>query len=248
MVANTAKRDISPNGGGARTEQTPAFTVAGALAGVRRCVPLALSTLAVGLVFGVAARQVGLSLAEAVLMSGLVSAGTAQFVALGLWAAPLPVLSIILTTLVINLRHVLMGAALRPWLRVLPVLLLYVAAFFMDDESFALTMREVAVGGRDRAFLLGSGVAMFVSWVAATALGYVLGAVLPAPVRQGLDFVFIAAFVALLVGLWRGRADVVPWAVAAVVALAAARWLPGAWYIVLGGLAGSLVGMVRHAD
>lgn len=247
MASRTLERITPPMEPHAHQDTPRTFTLAGARAGARRTIPLALSTLAVGMVFGVAARQVGLSLAEALLMSGLVSAGTSQFVALGLWAAPLPVLPLIVTTLVVNLRHVLMGAALRPWLRGLPAPLLYFAAFFMDDESWALSMRESAAGGRDRAFLVGSGVTLFASWFVATALGYLLGAVLPDTVRQGLDFVFTAAFVALLVGMWRGRSDVLPWVVAASVALAAAHWLPGTWYILLGGLAGSLVGMVRHA-
>lgn len=247
MSPNTMKSIAFPRHGAGRAAEPRIFTPVGALAGARRAIPLAVSTLAVGLVFGVAARQTGLSLAESLLMSGLVSAGTSQFVALGMWVAPLPVLPLIFTTLVVNLRHVLMGAALRSWLRALPAPLLYVVAFFMDDESWALSMREVAAGGRDRAFLLGSGMAMFVSWVAATAAGYLLGAVLPAPVRQGLDFIFIAAFVALLSGMWRGRFDLLPWTTAAGVALMAAHWLPGTWYILLGGLAGSLVGMVRHA-
>lgn len=247
MPSNTIKSLAAQTHAAGHAAETHTFTLVGALAGARRAIPLALSTLAVGLVFGVAARRTGLNLAESLLMSGLVSAGTAQFVALGLWAAPLPIFPLIVTTFVINLRHVLMGAALRPWLRALPAPLLYVVAFFMDDESWALSMREVAAGGRDRAFLLGSGMAMFVSWVAATALGYLLGAALPLPVRQGLDFIFIEAFVALLAGMWRGRSDLLPWMTAAGVALVMAHWLPGTWYILLGGIAGSLVGMVRHA-
>jgi predicted branched-subunit amino acid permease len=55
-------------------------------------------------------------------------------------------------------------------------------------------------------------------------------------------------FLALLVGLWKGKADLLPWIVAALVAVAAAHWLPGKWYILLGGVAGSLAGVVRHAD
>jgi predicted branched-subunit amino acid permease len=91
------------------------FTRAGLAVGVRRTLPIALGDFAFGLVFGVVARQAGLSLSESVLMSGLVFAGAAQFIAIGLWTAPLPIVSLIVTTLVVNLRHLLMGAALRPW-------------------------------------------------------------------------------------------------------------------------------------
>jgi 4-azaleucine resistance transporter AzlC len=175
-----------------------------------------------------------------------VFAGSSQFVALGLWAAPLPVLAIVLTTLVVNLRHVLMGAALRPWLSRLPAPLAYTVAFLMVDESWALTMGDVAAGSRDLAFLAGSGLLLFVAWVGATVVGVTAGAALGDPARWGLDFAFTAAFVALLVGMWRGRRDLAPWVVAAAVALAAAHWLPGKWYILLGGLAGSVAGALLY--
>jgi predicted branched-subunit amino acid permease len=55
-------------------------------------------------------------------------------------------------------------------------------------------------------------------------------------------------FVTLLAGMWRGKGDALPWLVAAAVALGAAHWVPGQWYIVLGGLAGSIVGGWRDAQ
>src|SRR5262245_52970606 len=96
------------------------FTPVGLLTGIRRTLPLSASSLAYGLGFGVLARQAGLNLAEVALMSSLVCAGAAQFVVLGLWAMPLPVVGIILATTIVNLRHLLLGAALRPWLGRLP--------------------------------------------------------------------------------------------------------------------------------
>ena len=74
--------------------------------------------------------------------------------------------------------------------------------------------------------------------------GRTAGAALHTPAQWGLDFAFTAVFVALLAGMWRGRSSLVPWIAAAAVAVAAAHWLPGNWYILLGGLAGSLIGGV----
>ena len=59
---------------------------------------------------------------------------------------------------------------------------------------------------------------------------------------ERLDFAFIAVFLALLVSLWRGIGDLLPWLVAGGVAVAASLLVPGKWYIILGGLAGSLAG------
>ena len=229
-------------------DQPVTFTRRGVLEGLRTSIPVALGVFAYGLVFGVLARQAHLSSAEALLMSGLVFAGASQFIALGLWATPLPVGAIILTTLIVNLRHVLMGAALRPWFARLSPLATYGSAFFISDESWALTMGQFARGKRNGAFLLGSGVAIFVAWLSATLVGRTLGGIVSDPARWGLDFAFTAVFIALLVGLWKGKGDLLPWAVAAVVAAGAAHWLPGKWYILLGGIAGSLVGALRRAD
>jgi len=57
-------------------------------------------------------------------------------------AYPLPILTIVLTTLVVNLRHLLMGASLYPWIAKLSRAKVYGLAFFVSDESWALTIRE----------------------------------------------------------------------------------------------------------
>lgn len=224
------------------------FTMRGALDGSRQSAGLALSVLAYGAVFGMLARQAGLSLIEAGLMSGLVAAGTSQFMVLELWQSPLPVLAIMLTTLAVNLRFILMSASLHPWFSRLPARQAYASAFFIGDESWAMSMREFGEGKRDGAFLIGSGMTLFLAWWSATCAGYLLGAFLHDPARFGLDFAFTAAFVALLAGTWRGKQDLLPWAVAAATSIAAAQWLPGKWYILLGGIMGSVVGAIRDED
>ena len=200
------------------------FTRAGLAAGLRQMVPLAIGIFTYGLVFGVLSRQVGLSLLESLLMSSLVFAGSAQFVALGLWTAPLPVLQIVFTTLVVNLRHLLMGAAVYPWLSRVPAPLAFTSVFFMTDESWALTMRRLAGGYRDIAFLLGSGIMTFVAWVGSTLAGRALGGVIQDPTQWGLDFAFTAIFLALLAGFWRVKSDLLPWLVALGVVVAALRY------------------------
>lgn len=228
--------------------QEPAgpITRDGIVQGFRACLPVALSAFAYGIVFGVLSRQAGMSLVESLLMSSLVFAGAAQFAALGLWTTPLPLTTLIVTTLVINLRHLLMGAALMPYFRQLSPLQRYVSLFFLTDENWALTMGAYARGSRNGGMLLGSGLALLLAWTGATLSGQLAGAIIGEPERYGLDFAFAAVFLALLVGLWRGKGDLLPWGVAALVAVAAQRWLPGTWYILLGGLAGSLVGAWRN--
>lgn len=224
------------------------FTRVGLLAGMQRSLPLAMSVFAYGLVFGMLARQAGLSVLEALLMSGLVNAGSAQFVALGFWHTPLPIVQITVMTFLVNLRHILMGAAVRPWFARLPALPTYGSLFFLGDENWALSMRELDAGGCDAAFLLGSGLPLFIAWASSAVVGALLATSVPDPTRWGLDFAFAGTFIALLVGMWKGRSSLLPWGVAAAVALGSAGWFSGQWHIVLGGLAGSLVGAWRNED
>ncbi len=228
--------------------EQPIADLNGVKAGIKRTLPIALSIVTYGISFGVLARQAGLSLVESFLMSSLVCAGASQFVALELWHSPLPVATIILTTLVINLRHILMSAALSPWFLRLPSKVAYGCFFFLNDESWALTMGEFAKGKSNAGFLLGSGLTTFVAWVSATVVGHLLGSAIADPARWGLDFAITAVFIALLVSLWQGKSNLLPWTVAAISAIASAHWLPGKWYILIGGLAGSFVGAMRDAD
>jgi 4-azaleucine resistance transporter AzlC len=216
--------------------------------GARLAIPLAVSSFVYGSVFGMLARGKGMALTEAVGMSATLTAGAAQFVVLELWADPLPVALLVLTTVVVNVRFLLYGATLAPWLAGLTPLQRYGSAFFLADETFALAAGEMQRGGNRGALLLGSGLALYVGWVGGTLAGHLAGGLVDDPAVWGLDFVYVAVFVALLMGLRQGRRDVWPWGVAAVVALVAQRLLPGAWYVVLGGVAGSMAGALRGGD
>lgn len=244
----TGGETVHPDGTAQEPTAPVRFTRAGALAGARLSLPLALGAAAYGLVYGALARQAGMAAAEALLMSALVCAGAAQFVTLELWVSPLPVAVLILTTLVVNARHLLMGAALWPWFGRLPAPKAYAAMHFLSDESWALTQRELAAGRRDGAVLVGSGAVLFAAWVGATGGGYAIGAVLGDPAAWGLGVAFTAVFAALLAGTWDGAGRLLPWAVGGGVAVLTERWLPGGWYVLAGGLAGSLAGVARGGD
>jgi predicted branched-subunit amino acid permease len=214
--------------------------------GARDCLPVALSVIAYGMVFGVLARQKGLAPLEVLAMSGLVFSGSAQFVVLDLWTPPLPLWPIVLATAIVSLRYLLICASCRPLFAGTPLGRALAGMFLVSDENWAVTMTALARGRGGRFHLLGGGVVMYLSWTLSTALGCTLGALVDDPARWGLDFAFVATFLALLVGLWRGPSDLVPWAVAAASATAASLVLPGKWYILIGGLAGSLSGVLRR--
>lgn len=222
------------------------FSFDGLRAGFIACLPVALGVGAYGLVFGVLAREAGLSFATTVAMSATVLAGAAQLVAVSVWDWPIPVAAVLATTLVVNLRYLLMGASLRRWFTRLSPRQAYGSLFFMADENWALTIEDLRDGSGRGAFLLGSGIAIWVCWVAATAVGAVAGGTIGNPESYGLDFVLTAIFLALVVGFWEGQETLAPWLVAAVVAVTTSTLVPGRWYILAGGLAASLTEVMRR--
>lgn len=232
------------------------FSLTGLGAGFRTCLPVALGVAVYGVLFGLLARQKGLSLIETQSMSLFVFAGASQLIALDLWSPNLPVLSLILTTLIVNLRHVLMGAALAPVLTRLTPRQAFGSLFFMTDESWALTLGRMVEDSRqkresDGAFLLGAGLCVYVFWNLSTTLGHVLVRGLFGegvdPAKYGLDFAFTAVFTALLIGLRPRRHDILPLIAATATALACARLLPGKWYILAGAVAGGLAAALGPA-
>jgi predicted branched-subunit amino acid permease len=224
---------------------------AGLRAGARRCAPIALSVFAYGLVFGALAAQNGMTLAETAMMCVLVFSGTVQFVVLGLWATPLPVAAILIATFLLSLRLVLMGATLRRALAGitkdgLTTGRAILAAWFVTDENWALTMSEAvkhSEAPRERraalaSFFMGASFLLYGTWIAAGIVGHLVGGAVGDPKRIGLDFAFPSMFLALSIGLGRRHPNVLVWLASASVAILAQRFLGGAWHILLGAFAG----------
>lgn len=216
--------------------------------GARTASTLAVAVAMYGAAFGVLARQAGLDLVEASAMSSIIFAGASQFVALDMWAPDLPVGAMILAVLVVNLRHVLMGASIAPWMNTLSPVSRFGTLYFMVDENWAMTVASDIKDEDKPAFLLGSGLFLFVCWNLSTLAGAALVPSMDDPARYGIDFLFCAAFLALLAGSWRGKRDVPVWAASAAAAVAAYWLLPGKWYILAGGIAGGLAGAWNETD
>ena len=219
------------------------------IAGALRCAPVALGVLAYGLVFGALAQQAGLSLGETAFMSLVVYSGSAQFVALGLWMLPPPVLALAVATFLVNFRFFLMAATMSRVLEGWPLPRALAALFWASDENWAVTMAE---GERRHwgAFFLGTSAVLYVAWPTASLLGHALGAVVADPKRWGFDFAFTAVFVTLAVGLARKHRAPLVWIASAAGALLADRLLAGGILgssapVLVGGLAGALVAALK---
>jgi 4-azaleucine resistance transporter AzlC len=200
--------------------------------------PLWLGVIPFGLAYAVTARSAGLSLLETQALSALVFAGSAQLSAVGLFATGAAGVEIVLTTLLLNVRHVLYGLSLG---RELPLTRRQrpVAAFFFTDEAFGVV---AATRERSFPFLLGAELSLFMMWNLATLAGFLLGTAIPDPEQLGVDLIFPLAFLALLVPLVHTRAELFVALASGALAFGLARALSGGLPILLTGIGGSLLG------
>ncbi|EPC02055.1 branched-chain amino acid ABC transporter permease [Litchfieldella anticariensis FP35 = DSM 16096] len=218
--------------------------LAGIVSGLKRMAPLSLFVIVFGLAFGVAALQRGLSGLETLLMSALVFAGASQFAALELWGPQIPLIALIATTFAINARHLLMGAALYPWLRHLPTRQRYASLTVLSDANWAMAAADYQRGETNVGMLVGGGLAIWLAWMIGTLMGVVFGSGITDPERYGLDVIMGCFLLAMLVGGKRDLSMLVPWSVAALSALAAMAWLPENSHVIVGALAGGVAGLL----
>lgn len=212
--------------------------------------PIVISVLPFGIIYGVLAIKSGLTIFEASFSSLVVSAGAAQFCSLPLFATGASPWAIIGTTFIINLRHLILGASMSRKIKEEEMLPRALAAYCLFDESFAVTSAWYDSGNREsvRDYLIGSGLAGWASWNVSTVMGAVFGNILGDPKRLGLDFAIVAGFVGLLVPMVKGRVELLVLLFAAVASVLSYLFIPGSWYILIAALTASGVGAVFSRD
>jgi 4-azaleucine resistance transporter AzlC len=219
--------------------------------GLRASTPVLIGLVPAALVLGAQATAKGIAPLAVPLMTGLNFAGGSEFAAIELWSSPPDLVLIAGVTLLINSRHLVMSAALAPWLRHLPRRQVLPALFLMVDESWAMALADAKARGErmsapgfSMSYFLGLSAALYASWVAFSALGALIGPVLGDIQRWGLDMAFPAVFLALLRGMWKGLGAAMPWLVSLAVAAGTCLIVPGAWYVPAGALAGILTAWI----
>ena len=204
--------------------------------------PVLLSVVVVGIPFGIVARQSGLSPAEIVAMSVFVFAGASQFAMVQLFKDGVPWPVIVATVLLINLRHLLMAAALRPFFARVSAGRRLAAAYVLTDEAFAMAIGWFRRGRTEVAYYAAFAVALYVLWNVATVIGMLAGPSIGEPRRFGIDFAITATFIAIVVLGVRRRSDaLVALASAVIAALLAALGASLVAVVTAGALAPLLV-------
>lgn len=199
-------------------------------AGVRAQLPILLGTSPFGMIYGIVAYDAGLPFSVAIAMSLIVFAGSSQFIAAQLFAGGTAGVVIVLTTFIVNLRHMLYSASVAPYIRHLSTGWKWLLAFLLTDEAYAVTIsryrQEPVEAARETMahwYFLGAGLTLWVSWQISSAADFILGAEIPA--SWSLDFTLPLTFIALLIPTLQDRPAILAALAAGAVAVLA-RGLP----------------------
>jgi len=211
--------------------------------GFRAGMPFAIAGALLALSFGVVAKSAGFTPLAAIVMSAIVFAGAAQFTAIAILASGGTVAAAVIAAALVNSRFLPMGAALGPSLPGGP-LRRAAQGQAVVDASWAIAGR--GDGTFDRWLLFGSTAPQYVGWVAGTVAGALGGNVLGDARALGLDAIYPAFFLSLLVKeLGDGRSRLVA-ALGAVVALVLVPIAPAGVPVLAASLA-ALVGLHSSA-
>ncbi len=214
--------------------------------GAKDTFPLIVGAVPFGIIFGTLAATAGLSFWAVMGMSMFVFAGASQFVCVSLVTAGTAWPMIVLTTFVVNLRHMLYSATMVPFYKNLNPFWKMLLAFGLTDETFAVAVRRYNQrdGGPGKQYYnLGSVVFMYANWNFCTFIGLTAGNSFPGISQWGLDFAMPATFIGIVIPYLVSKPMWAAVITAGTVSIAAAG-LPHKLGLMAAAIAGVIVGVI----
>ncbi len=224
----------------------PASNLSEFFAGMRATIPLVIGAIPFGIIFGTLSSSSGLSFGATMAMSAIVFAGSAQFIALGLVAVGTTWPIIVLTTFVVNLRHLLYAAALLPFVKQLSQVWRIPLAFWLTDETFAVVIErynQPDTSPRKHWYYFGSSLLMYVNWQLCTFIGLTVGQTIPNAAAWGLDFAMPVTFIGMIIPYLKNRPMWAAVIVSGIVSVLAFS-LPHKLGLMLAALSGIITGLL----
>ena len=212
--------------------------------GVSAAAPLLLGILPFGMAYGILGRDVGLTILQTFFMSSLLYAGTSQIIFAQLVGISAPAPILLSSIAAMNARHLLYSASISSYLRHLSLRWRLILAYFLTDETFAVTIaryQSQQTTPHMHFFMLGAGITLWSCWQCATAIGILAGASLPQSLQLG--FVIPLIFMVIIMPLIKGRHELIVIFTSAVIVLNFQDLPYNSWLILasIGGvIAGSL--------
>ncbi|NLX69814.1 MAG: AzlC family ABC transporter permease [Clostridiales bacterium] len=213
------------------------------ITGIKKAIPVVLGYTPIGLAFGILANQQALSTFEIFLMSFIVYAGASQFIASAMIASSVNPASIILTTFLINMRHMLMSASLSTYLKHIPSSLQAVLSFGLTDETYAVDITYCKNHKPSASFLIGLHSVSHAAWVLSTVAGGILGNLISDPTRWGIDFALSAMFISLLCMHIKDKTDILVAICSAILSILLTMVLGNGWNVIIATTLAATIGV-----
>ncbi len=215
--------------------------------GLKDIAPMVLAYAPIAALWGATAAAKGFSPSEATFMSLWVYSGATQFVATDLWTTA-PALLLVFTAAIVSLRHVLMSASVSRHMAGFGRGQSSFLLFWLTDEAWAMIERR-AVGQKiSPSYFFGVSFPLWPNWAFFTWVGAMMGNRFGDGTAYGLDFAFAAMFIAVLAGFWKGPRTGAILVVSSLAAIACKLTVPGAWYIIAGGMAGMVLAVLTYRE
>lgn len=215
--------------------------------GLKSAIPCMIGVVPFGLAYSILAVKNGLTLPQTVFMSLIVFAGSAQFMAVEMIGNHISSAMIIISTILINLRHLLMGISLTQHLKNVKSKHLALISFGMADETYAVSINEFNEN-KDKPnkhyFYIGVALGMYVVWALSTVVGSILGQYINDPLAWGLDYAMPATFACIIIPQIKNFEYIMVVIVSAVVTVLGYMYLPGKWYIIVATLVATGAGVL----
>lgn len=215
--------------------------------------PVVIGYIPVSMAFGLMAAEMRLPFLAATLMSFLVYAGASQFVALGLIAAGSSPLVIAAATFAINLRHLLMSAAISVHFKKWPKWMRALFAAEMTDELFVLhscRFRDPLISHQEKTdprYIFTLNALGHLAWVSGTVMGYLAKSAVSETRGLGFDFALPGMLIALVVTQIKSRLELIVCGLSAVYGILFHLMGAGCWTLILGGIAGATSGVLLES-
>lgn len=167
--------------------------------GIIDCIPTLFGYVGIGIAAGIIGKTANLTILEITLLSIIVYAGAAQFITTGLLLTTAPIMVIIFTVFLINLRHLLMGMTIAPFFKRFSLINNIGIGTLLTDETFAVAINAISQQKTiDANWMHGLNITAYLVWIMSCITGAILGNWLPDPYQFGFDFSLIAMFIGLL--------------------------------------------------
>lgn len=168
------------------------------ITGLKWGVPVILGFIPVGIAYAIMARQAGFTISETIGMSVAVFAGASQMMAVGMYEQGAAIITMIIATFIINIRHLIMSTCVVNRIRGEKTLLKLLAVFGVTDESFAIFTTEDENKCTVYSFF-GLITVTYTSWIIGSAIGAITSDFLPSIITASLGIALYAMFLGILI-------------------------------------------------